>query len=122
MDAALARDGRFAKLLDQFEQHMTNALQPGICIDARSGGWKLSSTSCNTWMSKIGIAQHVTRRLFPNALSDAARSADRVHAGWQQNPGCGAMAMCDQIQSQTGVAIGSKYYPRIVTAILWMSE
>ena len=122
MDAALARDGRFAKLLDQLERHITNALQPGICIDAQSGGWKLSSTSSNTWMSKIAIAQHVTRSLFPNALSAAARNADRVHAAWQQNPGCGAMAMCDQIQSETGIALGSKYYPRVVTAILWMNH
>lgn len=118
----LARDGRFAVLLGQLETHLTNALRSGICLDAVTGGWKLSSTSRNTWMSKIAIAQHVTRRLFPAALNPAARAADRVHAAWEQAPGCGAFAMCDQIQSETGVAIGSKYYPRVVSAILWLDE
>ena len=122
MGDVLARNGRFAKLLGQLETHMTRALQSGVCIDAVSGGWKLSSTSRNTWMSKIAIAQHVTRLLFPKALSDAAKQGDRVHAAWEQSPGCGAMAMCDQIQSETGIAIGSKFYPRIVTTILWLSE
>ena len=122
MGEALAREGRFATLLGQLERHMTGALRPGVCIDAKSGGWKLSSTSRNTWMSKIAIAQHVTRALFPKAMSAEALRADSVHVAWEQGPGCGPMAMCDQIQSETGVAIGSKYYPRIVTAALWLRE
>jgi hypothetical protein len=32
-----------------------------------SGGWKMSST--NTWFSKIALAQHVVRRLFPEAMN-----------------------------------------------------
>jgi hypothetical protein len=122
LDAELARDGRFAELLSQLETHLRNALRPGVCLDAATGAWKLSSTSRNTWMSKIAIAQHVTRQLFPAALNPSASAADRVHAAWEQSPGCGAFAMCDQIQSETGVAIGSKYYPRIVSAILWLHE
>ena len=63
----------------------------------------MSSTSTNTWFSKIAISQHVVRRMFPEAMSAAARAADRVHADWQRQPGCGAHAMCDQIHSTTGV-------------------
>jgi xylan 1,4-beta-xylosidase len=85
-------------------------------LDAVSGGWKMSST--NTWFSKITLA----RQLFPEATSEDARAADRVHAGWQRPPGCGQHAMCDQIHSATGVACGSRYYPRGVTTLLWLRE
>jgi hypothetical protein len=114
--------GRFAPLFDQLRQHLTQALQPGVCLDSTSGGWKMSSTSRNTWFSKIALAQHVIRELFPETLSEAAQAADRVHADWQRQPGCGAFAMCDQILSDTGVVCGSRYYPRGVTAWLWLLE
>ncbi len=114
--------GRFAPLFEQLRQHLTQALQPGVCIDANSGAWKMSSTSRNTWFSKIAIAQYVIRELFPETLSETALAADRVHADWQRQPGCGSFAMCDQILSDTGVVCGSRYYPRGVTAWLWMLE
>lgn len=122
MDDALSREGRLGALLNRLEIHLHHALKPGVCLDAKSGAWKISSTSRNTWMSKVAIAQHVVRRLFPHTLSPAAIAADRVHADWQRRPGCGANAMCDQVQSETGLAIGSKYYPRIVTSVLWLAE
>jgi hypothetical protein len=116
------KGGRLDPLLQRLETHMKNALVRGICIDADSGGWKISSTSHNTWFSKIAIAQHVTRVLFPLAVTAEAARGDAVHAAWETGPGCADMAMCDQINSRTGQAIGSKYYPRGVTAILWMKE
>ena len=119
---ACARDGRFSELLDLLEKHLAGIIHPGVCLDKVSGGWKMSSTSTNTWFSKIAISQHVVRRLFPSVLTDAARAADRVHADWQRQPGCGEHAMCDQINSETGVTCGSRYYPRGVTTILWLDE
>jgi hypothetical protein len=62
------------------------------------------------------------RKLFPETLSPEAIAADRVHADWQRQSGCGAFAMCDQILSNTGVACGSRFYPRGVTSYLWMTE
>lgn len=114
--------GRFGPLLALLRRHITQALQPGVCIDSETGGWKISSTSTNTWFSKIALAQHVVRRLFPEAMNAAARAADRVHADWQRQPGCGRDAMCDQITSTNGVSCGSRYYPRGVTACLWLNE
>ncbi len=114
--------GRFGPLLQQLRRHIAQALQPGVCLDAKTGGWKISSTSTNTWFSKIAIAQYVIRRIFPEALNEAARAGDRVHADWQRQPGCGRDAMCDQIFSDTGVSCGSRYYPRGVTAYLWLLE
>ncbi|MBV9948173.1 MAG: hypothetical protein JOZ69_15065, partial [Myxococcales bacterium] len=116
------RKGRFGELLELLSRHLVGIMQPGVCIDSVSGGWKMSSTSKNTWFSKIAIAQHVMRRVFPEAMSEAARAADKVHADWQRQPGCGEHAMCDQIHSETGVTVGSRYYPRGVTSILWLHE
>ncbi len=114
--------GRFAPLMKQLARHLTNSLQPGVCLDAKTGGWKMSSTSTNTWFSKIALAQYVVRQLFPDTLNEAARAGDRVHADWQRTPGCGRHAMCDQIRSDSGETCGSRYYPRGVTAALWLLE
>ena len=119
---AVDRAGRFAPLLALLSRHMAQALRPGVCLDPLSGGWKMSSTSTNTWFSKIAVAQYVVRELFPEAMGPEARAADRVHARWQRTPGCGLDAMCDQIRSDTGVSCGSRYYPRGVTAWLWLLE
>jgi hypothetical protein len=121
-DDLFRRDGRLGPLLDRLERHLRNALVRGVCLDAVSGGWKLSSTSRNTWFSKIAIAQHVARRVFPAAIPPEAAAADAVHAGWMRGPGCGPLAMCDQILSDEGKAVGSRYYPRGVTTILWLDE
>lgn len=111
---------RFTPLLDRLRRHVKAVLRPGVCIDATSGAWKMSSTSTNTWFSKIALSQFVIGRLFPEALPATAKRADRVHARWQKSPACGAFAMCDQIRSDTGIPCGSRYYPRGVTSILWM--
>ena len=113
---------QFEPLFACLRQHLKNAFKRGVCIDEKSGGWKMSSTSRNTWFSKIAIAQYVVRRLFPDTLNDEARAADRTHADWQRLPGCGAFAMCDQILSDTGIVCGSRYYPRGVTSWLWLQE
>jgi xylan 1,4-beta-xylosidase len=88
------------------------------------GGLKLSSTSNNSWMSKIALVQHVARHVLRLDESDphiAAifRAADAAHAHWQTD-GCGAWACSDQFVS--GVAKGSRYYPRIITSALWMED
>jgi hypothetical protein len=121
-DDVVDLNGRFGELLALLRRHVSQALRPGVCIDPVSGGWKISSTSNNTWFSKIAIAQHVVRRLFPESLNESARAGDRVHAEWQRRPGCGRDAMCDQIISTTGESCGSRYYPRGVTAWLWLTE
>jgi len=86
---------------------------PGLCLFP-DGGWKLSSTSDNSWPSKIFICQHVAERVFgirPESRSHA------VHAAWMQL-GCADWAMTDQCFAGTGK--GSKYYPRGVTSWLWL--
>ena len=85
------------------------------------GGIRLSSTSNNSWMSKIALAQQVIRRVLrlddDPAVDDLLRRADAAHVGWQSR-GSAYWACCDQLVS--GVARGSRYYPRIITTALWM--
>jgi len=85
------------------------------------GGIKLSSTSTNSWMSKISIFMHVTRKVFgldkDPAVAEVFRKADAAHVKWQ-TAGSAYWACCDQIVSGEGKA--SRYYPRIITSALWL--
>jgi hypothetical protein len=85
------------------------------------GGIKLSSTSNNSWMSKISIFMHVTRKVFhldqDAGVAQVFGKADAAHVKWQTE-GSSYWACCDQIVSGEGKA--SRYYPRIITSALWM--
>ena len=87
------------------------------------GGIKLSSTSNNSWMSKIAIFMHVARRVFgldqDEQVKQIFTAADAAHVKWQTD-GSSYWACCDQIVS--GKAQGSRYYPRIITSALWMEK
>jgi hypothetical protein len=85
------------------------------------GGIKLSSTSNNSWMSKISIFMHVSRKVFgldrDPGVVEVFRRADAAHVKWQV-VGSAYWACSDQIVSGEGKA--SRYYPRIITSALWM--
>jgi xylan 1,4-beta-xylosidase len=85
------------------------------------GGIKLSSTSNNSWMSKIAIFMHVTRKVLhldeDPKIVEVLRQADAAHVKWQTE-GSSYWACCDQIVSGEGKA--SRYYPRIITSALWL--
>ena len=85
------------------------------------GGIKLSSTSNNSWMSKIAIFMHIARKVFhldeDSRAAEVLRKADAAHVQWQTE-GSAYWACCDQIVSGKGMA--SRYYPRIITSALWM--
>ncbi len=85
------------------------------------GGIKLSSTSNNSWMSKIAIFMHVARRVFrldsDAKIAQTLQAADAAHVKWQTQ-GSAYWACSDQIVS--GKAQASRYYPRIVSSALWL--
>jgi hypothetical protein len=87
-------------------------------------GIKLSSTSDNSWMSKIALVQFVARQVLrmdetDPCVGDIFASADRAHVRWQTE-GAGWWACSDQFVN--GVARASRYYPRLITAALWLTE
>jgi hypothetical protein len=110
---AASPEGRYSELVRILGRHLEAVLESDLCRFP-DGGWRISSTSDNSWPSKIWIAQHAAERIFrmpPDAKADAA------HLQWLSE-GCADWGFTDQIQN--GKGIGSKYYPRGVTSILFL--
>ena len=110
------------RMFDALKEHTRKLLlDPQRRSLFADGGIKLSSTSNNSWMSKISIFMHVTRRVFhldqDAGVAEVFRKADAAHVKWQTE-GSSFWACCDQIVSGEGKA--SRYYPRIITSALWM--
>jgi hypothetical protein len=108
-----------APLVAALRAHLVHVLDPKNALCRFSdGGWKLSSTSNNSWLSKIYLCQAVAEQIL--GVRDAAEDAraDAAHVAWLVHPKNAYFAWSDQMLS--GVACGSKYYPRGVTGILWL--
>jgi hypothetical protein len=114
---AVKADGPYGDLIKTLTRHLDTVLKEGVCLDAESGGWKLSSTSKNTWMSKIFLNQYVAENVL--GIRDQRTARDAVHAGWQRR-GSADFAATDQVDSTNGKDLGSRLYPRLVTSILWL--
>ena len=115
LEETLNPEGEFAGYLSILKKHISNILKPGMCI-YDDGGWKLSSSADNSWMSKICLNQYVIHEILKMNYGGEA-SADNAHVEWEVN-GSKSQACSDQFAS--GIPIGSLYYPRIVTNILWL--
>jgi hypothetical protein len=116
---ALHEEGRFGKLIKALKNHLQVILVPGVCL-FQDGGWKLSSTSNNSWLSKIYLCQFVARKILGLPWDEKGAAADKAHVQWLLHPEESYYCWSDQMIS--GVAVGSKYYPRGVTSILWLEE
>lgn len=103
-------------LVAALKRHLQIVLDTGICR-FKDGGWRLSSTSRNSWLSKIYLCQFIAEKILgmePDAQADAA------HVGWLMDPENVYFAWSDQMLE--GKAVGSRYYPRGVTSSLWLLE
>jgi len=114
---AVTEDGAYGAYITVLKRHLIGILKPGVCLYA-DGSWKLSSSADNSWMSKICLNQYVVREILGITYGGEDR-ADSAHVQWQVE-GSKFHACSDQFTS--GKPIGSLYYPRIVTSLLWMSE
>ena len=124
---------KWAALAKAIGRHVATLLASKATGDGANrfadGGIKLSSTSNNSWASKIAIFEHVARRLLNldefgaklrNKGPGGWKKSDAAHTKWQTEGSSAYWACSDQIVK--GVAQASKYYPRIVTAVLWLDE
>jgi hypothetical protein len=117
-EEACSADGPYAEYIEALALHLRKVLKPGVCLFG-DGGWKLSASSDNSWLSKIYLCQYVARDILGLKAKDTAAS-DAAHVGWLLHPEQSYWSWSDQIEA--GRAIGSKYYPRGVTAWLWLDE
>lgn len=106
-------DGR---LLEALQRHLSLVLARGVC-KFQDGGWKLSSTSKNSWLSKIYLCQFVAEEILGFKPD---KEADIAHTQWLQREDNAYFAWSDQMLA--GKAVGSRYYPRGVTSILWLAR
>jgi xylan 1,4-beta-xylosidase len=116
---AVKADGPYGELIRALALHLDSVLVPGVCLDGASGGWKLSSTSRNTWLSKIFLNQYVAEKVL--GLDDDRTRRDAVHARWLR-VGSADYAATDQVDSSNGKDLGSRLSPRLVTSILWLDN
>ena len=116
---AVSPTGPYGELIKLMGLHMDSILKPGICIDETSGCWKMSSTTVNTWESKIYLGQFVTEVVLGIKDDRTQGKVDSVHYAIQVL-GNYTTAWTDQINSDIGDCHnGSRHYPRGVTAHLW---
>ena len=106
----------FHELNRTLTRHFKAVMDSGICRFG-DGGWRLSSTSRNSWLSKIYLCQFVAERILKEAPDV---HADKAHVQWLLDPENAYYAWSDQMLE--GKAVGSRYYPRGVTAALWKSH
>ncbi|WP_085523012.1 glycoside hydrolase family 52 protein [Tuberibacillus sp. Marseille-P3662] len=115
---ALDPNGRFGEYINVLKKHLKTVLKEGVCL-FEDGGWKISSTSHNSWLSKVYLSQFIAREILKYDDKQGAR-ADAAHVKWLTHPELSVWSWSDQIIS--GEITGSKYYPRGVTSILWLEE
>lgn len=116
---AVSEDGPFGELISLLRVHLVSVLKVGVCIDKKSSGIKISSTSQNTAMSKIFLSQWVAETVFGLRFDD---SVDAAHAKWQTQGRCRDFAFTDQVRSDNGDDLGARFCPRGVTSVLWLRD
>ena len=111
-------DGPNAELIGHLKTHLETILKPGVCLDAHTGAWNLSSSSSTTWVSKVYLNQFVAENVLGVKNADTGSNADAAHYAYEV---LGAPAVCwtDQFFTNSHVAFGCRHYPRGVTSALW---
>ncbi|MGW6485699.1 glycoside hydrolase family 52 protein [Streptomyces sp. NPDC055056] len=109
----------YADLITALRRHLDAVLITGICL-FDDGGWKLSAGSDNSWLSKIYLCQFVARHLLGRTPDPLSKAADATHRTWLLNATNARWCWSDQMLA--GTVVGSRYYPRGVTAALWLEE
>ena len=114
----VALDGPNAELISHLKTHLNTILVPGVCVDAQTGAWNLSSTSSTTWQSKVYLNQFVAENILGVKNDATGHNADSAQYAYQV---LGAPAVCwtDQIYTGSHIAFGCRHYPRGVTSALW---
>jgi hypothetical protein len=110
--------GPNAELMKDYKTHLQTILVPGVCVDAETGAWNLSSSSKTTWVSKVYLNQYVTEQVLGLKNDVTGKTADEANYAYEVL-GAPAVGWTDQFYTSTHVAYGCRHYPRGVTSALW---
>ncbi len=98
--------------------HVRACLQSGACAEEETGGLRMSSTSNNTFVSKVALSLFVMGEVLGMEIPKAS-VAEMLH--WCQV--CAErLTISDQVLVDKRQVIGGCYYPRIITAAFWMRD
>lgn len=109
----------FAPFVAAIKRHTERVLASGVCRCADKG-WKLTSGSDITWLSKLYLFRFIATEILGIRADDAFVAADEAHFRWLLDERNACFAWSDQFCN--GEVVGSRYYPRGVTAVLWLDE
>ena len=113
-DQWLQSDREFIILL---QKHLTGVLKPGLCL-FDDGGWRLSSGSTNSWMSKIFLCEYIAEEILGFSIQNMKGDPNKAHVRWWKEQ-CARCPGIDQVV--WGAPYGRGFhYPRAVTSVLWM--
>jgi xylan 1,4-beta-xylosidase len=116
---AIDPEGRYGPMIAALSRSLETVLKPGVCLFP-DGGWKLSGSNDNSWMSKIFICQYVAERILRIDPGEKGIESDLAHDHWWRY-GCAQHSVVDQVIAGGTPAMerGSKY-PRCVSCFLWL--
>ena len=78
---AVSEDGKHGRLIRALKEHIQTVLVPGICL-FEDGGFKLSETSDNSWISKIFLCQYIIEKVLHMNMPQIMDKADAAHWSW----------------------------------------
>ena len=108
--------GRYRGLLDKLRAHGSTCMATGKCLDANTGGLRLSSSTPKTWPSKVALSLSSFAWLEGKPATEIAPSIIPELAGWLQ-VSAASTTLSDQIDASTRKQISGAYYPRLVSLI-----
>ena len=105
---------RYPSLLAKLAEHGRTCMKAGKCVDATTGGVRLSSSTSKTWPSKVALTLYALSWLENKPVAELIPSAIPEMGRWFQVSSANA-TISDQIDSSTRQQLSGAYYPRLVT-------
>ncbi len=115
----LNENGRYGALISILKRHLKGVLVPELCV-FEDGGWRLSSGSTNSWMSKIFLCEFIAEEILGMSIENANGHPDKAQLRWWQEQ-CARCPGIDQVVYGQPYSRGF-HYPRAVTSVLWLKE
>jgi len=117
---AVSETGRFGSLITLLKNHLETVLEPGICLDAGTGAWKISSDTTRTWQSKVYLCQYISEKILGLTGENINGVIDEIHSDMQLNSTTARYCWSEQLFSDNGEASAGYHYPRgVTTSLFW---